>query len=242
MPVMKAQAVQRVRESAIVMDLSDLEREAAGIVARSRAEAARIVAEAKAAAERETIRIREQARQAGHDEGLQAGLAQGRQQGHDETVAQMNVQLRELAARWAQTLELLHQHMPAHVADAKIDLVRLAVAIAERVTHQEAFRSRNVAPAVVEETLRTVGAARRVALHVDPGEMDRLEQYLPDLLATMRAIEEIELTPDDTVGPGGCVLRFGGGTVDARMDTQVRRIADELLGNDQPPPEPATAT
>ena len=239
MPVMKAQAVQRVRESAIVMDLADLEREAAGIVAQARAEAARIVAEAKGHAERETVRIREYARQTGHDEGTAAGLAQGRQQGHDETVAQVSAQLRELAARWAQTLELLHQHMPAHVADAKTDLVRLAVAIAERVTHQEAFRNRNVTPAVVEETLRTVGAARRVALHVDPGEMDMLEQYLPDLLAKMRAVEEVELTPDDTVGPGGCVLRFGGGTVDARMETQVRRIADELLGVDETPPEAA---
>ena len=230
MPVMKAQQRPRLRESAIVMDLSDLEREGAGIVARARAEAARVLAEGKSAAQRETLRIGEQARQAGFQKGLEAGLAQGRQQGHEEALAATAAQLKELTTRWSQTLDLLHQHMPEHVADARTDLVKLALAIARRVTHREALDHREVTAAVVEETLRTAGAARRVALHVHPLEVDALTEYLPDLLGKLRSIEEVELTPDEGVSPGGCVLRFGAGQIDARIETQLDRIADELLG------------
>ncbi len=230
MPVMKAQHKSRVRDSAIVMDLSDLEHEAAEIVARARDQAARLLADGRAAAERETLRIREQARQAGQQEGLEAGLAQGRQQGRDEALAAAAAQLADLTARWSQTLELLRQHMPEHVADAREDLVKLALAIARRVTHQEALQNRQVAAAIVEETLRTAGAARRVALLVNPLEVDALGEYLPDLLAKLRSIEEVELTPDEGITPGGCELRFGAGKIDARIETQLDRIAEELLG------------
>lgn len=236
---MKAQLNQRVRESAIVMDLSDLEREAASIVAQAKMEVSRIMSDGREAAQRETLRIREDARQIGYQEGLEAGLRDGQKQGHDEALSAVTTQLKELAARWSQTLEILHQHMPAHVADARTDLVRLAVAIARRVTHQEALRNREVAPPVVEEALRLAGVARRVALHVNPVEMELLEQYLPDLLAKLRGIEEVELTPDDAVTAGGCVLRLGAGEIDARLETQVERIAQELLGADPPKPDSA---
>src|SRR5579862_370027 len=104
MPVMKAQAAHQGRESAIVMDLSDLEREAAGLVARARTEAARLMTDGRAAAERETLRIREEALKAGHQEGLEKGLAEGRRQGHEAAVAEAVPRLKDLAARWSQTL------------------------------------------------------------------------------------------------------------------------------------------
>lgn len=232
MPVLKAQATQRVRESAIVMDLSDLEREAARLVSQAQAEAARIVSEAKSAAEREQLKIREQARQAGHREGMAAGLQEGKKQGHDEAVAAVGAQLKELTARWSQTLELLHQHMPVHLGDVKTDLLKLALAIAARVTHAEALRNREVAPAVAAEALAIIGAARRVALHVNPAEEKQLEQYLPEILGQLRQVEEVELIADDAVSPGGCVLRLGSGEVDAQMETQLARISEEILGGE----------
>src|SRR3954467_3790419 len=104
MPVMKAQQVQHIRQSAIVMDLSDLEHEAAEIVSRAKAEAVRVLAEGRAQAQREVAGIREAARQAGHGEGLAAGLQEGRQQGKAEAVAAAEAQLKELTSRWSQTL------------------------------------------------------------------------------------------------------------------------------------------
>src|SRR4051812_37190101 len=133
MPVMKAQQAAKSRESAIVMDLSDLEREAGQILNHARAQAAQILADARAAAGRETLQISADARIAGHQDGHQAGLIEGRQQGHDEALAQFQQQFKDLAARWSGSLDLLQQHMPVHVADARADLVKLALRIAEKV-------------------------------------------------------------------------------------------------------------
>jgi flagellar biosynthesis/type III secretory pathway protein FliH len=241
MPIMKAQQSQRTRDSAIVMDLADLERQAGDVITRAREHAARLMTEGRAAAERESLRLRDAARHAGHAEGLEAGLAEGRQKGHDEAVAATAAQLKELAARWSQALEIFHQNMPAHLADAKTDLLRLALAVAGRVTRQEALRNRNVAPAVVEESLRMLAAARRVAVHVNPVETELLQRYLPELLAKLQSIEDARLTPDAEIPPGGCVLRFGEGEVDARVETQLQRISEELLGPSDNQTTPTTA-
>jgi flagellar assembly protein FliH len=242
MPLMKAQSAQHIQQSAIVMDLADLEREAAAIVARARAEAARVLAEGQAQVQKEVARIHETARQAGYQEGLAAGLQEGRQKGQAEALAATDAQLKDLTARWSQTLELLHQHMPAHIADARTDLIRLALHIAARITHQEARRNRHVAPAIVEEALRMVaggtgapGTGRRVTLHVHPQEVDALQKYVPELLSKIRSIEDVQIRPDESLSPGGCILRCGAGEIDARIETQLDRISDELLGQPDEP-------
>jgi flagellar biosynthesis/type III secretory pathway protein FliH len=232
MPLLKAQQVSGGRESPIVMDLADLEQQAGQIIARAKAQAAKLLADARAEGQREIVRMREEARAAGHNDGMKEGLAQGRQQGQAEALAQTQQVLRELSARWSQTLELLHQHMPTHIADAKTDLVRLALAIAERITRQEALRNRHVAPALVEETLKMVGAARKVAVHVSALEVDLLQTYIPEVHARLQAIESVEIVIDEEVGPGGCMLQFGAGQIDARIETQLARISQELLGEE----------
>ena len=233
MPVMKAQQYCPGRESAIVMDLSDLEREAGQIVAHARAEAVRLMTEGRAAAERESHRIREAARDAGFKEGLEAGKVQGKQEGHDEAVAAVTVQLKDLTARWSQSLELLHQHMPTHIADTRTDIVKLALKIAERNTHQTALLNRQIAPAILEEALGMVAAARLVNVHANPIEIESLNKYLPDLLAKLRSIEQVKINADASITPGGSILRFGSGEVDARLETQIKRVADELLADQE---------
>jgi len=235
MPVMKAQAGSQVIASAIVMDLSDLEYEAATMIARARADAARMTNEAKTTAERVGQGIREQAREVGHQEGFETGRQEGIKVGHDQAVAQVTQQLAALTDRWSKTLDILHQNMPAHIADAKTDLVRLALAIAQRVTGQEVLKDRKVAKKTIEDTFRLIGNSRKVALRVNPSEEAELAEYLPDLLTKLRTIESIELQVDDSVSPGGCVASFGAGEVDSQMETQLQRIADELLTEESEP-------
>jgi flagellar assembly protein FliH len=229
MPIVKANLAQSNHQSAIVMDLSDLEKQAGKIITEAKAAALKILADARAAATAEAAAIKEAARKAGHDEGFAAGESKGHQAGHDEAVKKVSQTLQELTVRWTQTLDILEQNLPTHVADAKTDLIKLSLAIAGRVTRNEALRNRQVAEATVSEALSLVGAGRTVALHVHPDEFDAIESYLPALVAKLRTISAVELKRDETVGVGGCEVRFGAGQIDARIETQMDRIAAELL-------------
>ena len=52
-----------------------------------------------------------------------------------------------------------------------------------------------------------------------------------DLEAGLRgtACGEAELVYDETITPGGCQIETQHGAIDARMETQLERIASELL-------------
>ena len=231
MPVVKAQTARTHHQSAIVMDLSDLEQQASRIISEAKSGAMKILADARAQASADAAGVKEAARKAGHDEGFALGESKGHQAGHDEAVKKVTQSLQELTVRWSQTLDILEQNLPTHVADAKTDLVKLSLAIATRVTRSEALANRSVAEATVAEALSLVGAGRTVALHVNPDEFTAIETYLPALVAKLRTITSIELKRDETITPGGCEVRFGAGQIDARIETQLDRIAAELLSS-----------
>src|SRR5689334_8883855 len=100
MPVVKARETNRLQNSAIVMDLRDLESQAAEILTVARAQAAQIIQAGKTQAESEAKKIRDIARQAGHAEGLETGLKEGREKGHDEALAATKTTLADLTTRW----------------------------------------------------------------------------------------------------------------------------------------------
>lgn len=220
------------------MDLSDLEQQAGRIVAEAHAQAAQILSEAREQAQAEAAAIREQARTAGHQEGYAAGHAEGQQQGHDEAVAAAADGLAQLVARWENTLLQLQAGVPTHMADIRCDLLKLALAIAARVCRREALRSTEVVRANVEGALELVAAGRTVTVCVHPDELTVLEGYVPELVAKMRTLAGIELAGDAAITPGGCVLRYGSGVLDATLETQIARIAAELVpeGEGDTPP------
>ncbi len=232
MPLVKAHYAAQTHRSAIAMDLADIEQEASQIIASAHAEAARILAEAHSNAAREGLQIRANAKSEGYAEGLAQGAADGQKSGHEQALATHSQVLKDLTTRWSQTLDILHQHMPAHVADAKTDLVRLALTIAAKITHQEALQNRNVAQATIEDTLQMIGATRTVTLLASPDEIESLQKYLPELTAKFPTIPSISLTPDPSITPGGCRAQFGTGQIDATIETQHQRIADELLAGE----------
>jgi flagellar assembly protein FliH len=232
MPVVKAQQTHHLQNTAIALDLSDLEEHARNIIKKAHAQAATIIETAKTQSAADAQAAREEARRTGHDEGHKAGLEQGLTAGRQQAQAQHAPAIQQLVSHWAQTLTIFQQNLPSHLADARTDLVRLAIDIAAAVTRQESLRNTNVAKANVDASLALVTAGRNAVLQLHPDEIPTLEDYIPELLATFKNVTSIELQPDPSVEPGGCITRFGAGQVDARLETQITRIADELLAKE----------
>ena len=140
--------------------------------------------------------------------------------------------MQELVARWTQTLDAFQQNLPTHLADARLDLVRLAIAIATRVTHQEALRNNGVIESTLDEALKLVTAGRSVSLHVHPNEANTIEAYLPEPPGQAPLHPRNPAPTRRQNLPRGCTLHYGSGQIDATLETQIKRIADELLTKD----------
>lgn len=194
--------------------VADAERRANDLVFLARREADRLRAEA-----------RERGFAEGREEGLADGIARGERIGLERSVADHAA----LAERWSQALSAFERDRAALLAVGRDGVLRLAIAIAERI----ARRSLAVDPAAVaaelDAALETLGACELATVEVPLGERARLERSLPPLAAALAAAGGLTLVERDDLAAGGVVVRTADGRVDASIEIRIARVADAIL-------------
>ncbi len=238
------QAAALVRE-AVVLDLGDLARQGEAIKARAVAQADQILKRAQD----EAKQVAQSASNRGYQEGLQRGLAEGRKQGLEagrkQAIEERKGELDRLQAEWTESLDHFIDARKGLLIEARLDVLRLALAIAERVV----FRTVELDPAVIEdqmaEAMSLLAKRSAVVIRVNPADLAHAQEILPALVEKMQQCEHATLAADESLTPGGCILQAGTTSIDATIETQVDRIVAALLPDDpglhaesQPEPQP----
>ncbi len=261
MPLIKNVRARELVQGAVVMNLGDVREEAERILGDARSEAARIVAEAQAEAQR----LIEGAEDRGHAEGLargeaagrEAGLEQGRIEGVASAEAAMRERLDGVAEGWTTALGQILQSRELLRDEARRDLLRLSLAITERVLGRLPAHDPSVVVDQVESAIAMLAGATRLLVRVHPDDLEMVERHFAGVTTGIREASDLDvrLETDDTIIRGGCVVSAGDGEIDARLDHQISRIVHgvfpELLESPMPPeaasapvsmPDPAPAT
>jgi flagellar assembly protein FliH len=236
MPVVTKMAAASMLKGAIVLDLGDLTRQGERIVAAAQAKADQIVAQSQQQAEKDVVAIRERVLAEARSQGLAQGLEEGREEGHAEALAEARQKLREVEQRWAEVAGQWEAARDAMERQCRQSVLELGLALGEKLVQ----RIIEVDPTVIVDQL---GAALEhvlkpleVTVQIHADDRPVLEEALPGLLGRFSHLKGIHLKDEPSVGRGGCQLRFGQGSIDATVQTQLRRIVELLLPAE--PPEP----
>jgi flagellar assembly protein FliH len=143
------------------------------------------------------------------------GYRDGRTQGEKEARAELAAELQNLQALARSVRNALAQGIEG-VEDA---LVEIAFAATCKVLGRAAASEEGVR-AMVHEAMSEVRSKDGVRLRVSPREHAALQAQLS---------AELEVLADERVAAGGCLIETTGGTLDARLDIQLRRLADTLV-------------
>ncbi len=221
--------------NALVMNLGDVRAEAKTIVEAARGEADRLLA----SAQEEAARIVEGAAERGYSEGLARGEAEGRDTGHAAGVEAgtaaaeqaMGERLSGLAEGWSDALESILNARSLLQEEARRDLVRLSMAIAERVLGTLPAHDPSVVVGQVDSAIAMLGGATRLRIRVHPDDLPLIERHFAQAASQIGAARDADLVleADDSIIRGGCVVSAGDGEVDARIDAQVSRIVKGLF-------------
>jgi flagellar assembly protein FliH len=207
---------------------ADLEAEGRQILARATAEAQQIVQRGQS----EARQLKEHERQAGYQTGLAEGRAAGLEQVRAETRESAVAQAREQAALLVAALQAgltEFEHGKRNlIAAAESGLIELALAIARRVCKLEAGRATDTARENVRNLLEMVQHGQDVELHLHPAECELLRAADPEWLAQVERLQHVKFIRDESVARGGCILRARATEIDARIETQLDRIAAAL--------------
>ena len=230
--VIKARRARRDDLQLRVFSLGDIEAEASRILAEARAEARSLVS----AIERRSGELAEQARRKGQQEGYQQGLADGRKDGREQALAEAREEFKQqqesLVSALTELVNELDLRKGRLLSQAHKDLVSLAVSIARKVVRSVAEASPAVAEENVREAVRLTGSASDVVVRVHPEQREFLELLAGQIGEQFGQSKHVRLVADESVDRGGCLVQTEAGEVDGRIETQVSRIADELLGSE----------
>ena len=171
-------------------------------------------------------------RDAAHAEGYAAGWDLAQQQAAAEVERLARERAVELAqAEFGQVLDSARQlvaqleHQQAELLTRwETDLTVLAAQLAERILQQELARRPAHSAVLVREALTLAAGLPVALLRLHPADLELLTTPgSPRLVGP-----GCELIVDSELQRGGCVVELAGGEIDARIETRLTRLVDEL--------------
>ncbi|WP_258525516.1 FliH/SctL family protein [Paenibacillus sp. YN15] len=158
------------------------------------------------------------------EEARQSGFQQGFQAGQEQAEVKVLEQYDQLLGDARTVLEQAYDLKRQIIQESEPFLVELATAIAGKIIQRELSSN----PQWVIEMTKGVLARKRekgtVTLCVSPKQFAYIRDARDELKLSVDSQAELEILPDSTIDDFGCVVRTAFGSIDARVDTQLKEI------------------
>lgn len=109
--------------------------------------------------------------------------------------------------------------------------VRLAIALAEKIIHQEIRSDISVIMKMAEELLGRIKDHGQIILRLNPHDMRKLKEAGYDLRTRFRDVQRLSIKEDPEMESGDMVLETEFGELDARIQRQLEAMREALLGS-----------
>lgn len=226
--IRNAQAATMARD-AIVLDLGELSRQGDRILGQAKFQAQKIVEEAQAERARLIADAEKIGLAQGEKRGYDAGFRKGQETGTSQAREQVAQDLQRLAVAWADALEGFETVRVALLREAKLDVLRVALGVAERVAKRAVEMDEASAGAQLEAALGMITRASRLRIACSPEDAELLRQMTPALARKFSTMAHAEIVEDPNLSRGSVVVRTDKGEVDASIETQIARICEALM-------------
>lgn len=112
------------------------------------------------------------------------------------------------------------------------DLLRLAVRLAEKIIGREIKTEKRTVTDIVAAALQNARQQEKLTVRVNPSDFSLIEEEREKFLPSGRA-QFIDFVADPRVSSGGCLIESEVGTIDARLETQLRVLKRALLAQSE---------
>ncbi|RZB34907.1 MAG: flagellar assembly protein FliH [Desulfobacteraceae bacterium Eth-SRB1] len=155
-----------------------------------------------------------------YDRGFSKGLTQGIERGGKKLSLAV-----ESVAKLIRELKILKEELLKSSEKKIIDLVFL---IAGKVIHKEVSTGREVVMSVLSDAMRNMQERDGISIRLNPEDHRYITEAKPDFLDSFG---DILIENDEKIGQGGAVIKTDSVTLDARLDQQLDKIRESLIGS-----------
>ncbi|HQU82905.1 MAG TPA: FliH/SctL family protein [Pyrinomonadaceae bacterium] len=181
-------------------------------IVSAREEAARIIEEAEefaAELRREAREDAEKLRSEAYRAGTETALAE---------FENISLEMNEIRERvWRETEK---------------DLLRLAVRLAEKIVGREIKKDSKTVVDIVSAALQNARQQEKLTVRVNPADLLTVEAEMERFSSATR-VRYLDFIADPRVSIGGCLIESEVGTIDARLETQLRVLERALVSQSE---------
>jgi type III secretion protein L len=115
------------------------------------------------------------------------------------------------------------------LSETEQDLLVLAVKLAEKIIGREIKNDKATVVDIVSNALRNAKRQDKLTIRVSQTDYATVQEKFIELSQSSRT-SYVDIVPDPRVTLGGCIIESEVGTIDARLETQLRVLEKALLG------------
>jgi flagellar assembly protein FliH len=158
------------------------------------------------------------------DEARKSGFEAGFREGVQHAEDQVRLQYTDLLNEAKSILEQAYGMKNQIIQEAEPFLIELSTSIAEKIIHHELSSNPEWIIGITRSVLSRKREKGVITLCVAPNQFAYIRDARDELMLSVDSQAELQILPDSTVGEHGCVVRTAFGSVDARVDTQLKEI------------------
>lgn len=213
---------------------SDFETQAGAARQRANAQALEILRAADIKAKRAAEQAREQARHAGIQEGRALGMEAIRSEAWERVLSENRQSIAGLIQTLNAAVEQIESGKRRVLAESETGVIRIALAIAQRICKRLATRGGDLALANARHLVERIRNHHDAQLRFHPEDLQLIRAVHADWCEHVAQQRHVSIVPDPSLPRGGCALTSSAGRIDADIETQIERIAAALLGDESP--------
>ncbi len=226
--VLKAHSVRQPGPAA-VFNFEDLRAHAMAQIAEAQKQAQETIAAAQREADALRQKATSDAREIGRREGMQDAATQIEKLAKQQADQRFSEHLKTTLPALNKVAAALQQERDQWLVRWETVAIELGVAIAAKLLRTNLAAKPELATGMISDALRLAAGQPQLRVFLHPDDLARLGDKAEQVVQSLAACAAPELIADASLLPGDCRLETRHGEIDARLDTMLHRIAEELL-------------
>jgi flagellar assembly protein FliH len=203
----------------------DLHRQADEVVSHAQQTADELLALARVEADSYQQQVRHQA----YQQGLSQAQREIEQQAIEQSRQMVEEQLQTALPALKAAAEALQSERDRWLIRWEQTAVRVGVAIAGKILKSQISARPELASGMIADALRLAAGQPRLAIHLHPEDLAAWGGQGSRIIESLTSCADSTLIPDPTIARGGCRIETIHGEIDARVESMLERLADELI-------------
>ena len=159
---------------------------------------------------------------------VEAGYREGSLQGHAEALAESRGRLQRLGTSLEDAVGRIHVLEEEIRGQGPETIVRLALAVAERIVRTHTAQDPEVVLRAARTALAVLPEPGEVLVRLHPDQEALLQAHRAELLAIREGVTTLRFLPDAAIEPGGCLVEAPTCLVDATVAAQLEEAGRRL--------------